>query len=492
MQRRLLLEYKDAVLQKSNVAISTRGYNPFEDIDDITDIRASENMFGSLGGGMIPVPTTKDFIPADSDGSVINIDGSNVKAKWIGLGTPMMQYWAYKNCSPLGAVIDKLAEADTNGILKITTDDGVHVKNPRKVPVLSRVIDLFAKPNHFQTWEEFNSEQVIIAKKHGYCIVLPLGGNPLDKTLSKYMFNISPLYVRPVINDDFDYFDPSKGSPIKGFEGTLFNKRFFLPFEDIIIIKDGFVNKHESSGGYLPLSKIEGLDFFVSNICAAMEADNVLLKKKGPLGVFSHDPKPDMAGWLPLDNKDKLELQRDLKRYGMTIGQLQYIISKTPLKWNPMSFNVRDLMTKETIRQAIDGICDRFGYPAELMSGKNATYENRDSAEKYLYQNNIIPFSIRRMAVYTKFFDLGRYKLNLDYSHLPVLQEDSLKAGQASEAEAKALLIEWQAGMLTWNQWQQKRGRDTVSGMDIFYPEWYSKFGKKLNQSNAKDTTPKN
>ena len=139
----------------------------------------------------------------------------------------------------------------------------------------------------------------------------------------------------------------------------------------------------------LPLSKVAGLDFFISNICASMEADNVLLKKKGPLGAWSFDPKPDMAGTIPMTPDDKKEIQEDLKQYGLNWHQFQYVVSKIPLKWNAMSFNLRDLMTKETTRQGIDGICDRFGYPAELMSGKNATYENRSSAEKFLYQNNI-------------------------------------------------------------------------------------------------------
>jgi hypothetical protein len=205
-----------------------------------------------------------------------------------------------------------------------------------------------------------------------------------------------------------------------------------------------------------------------------MEADNVLLKKKGPLGVFSHDPKPDMAGWQPLTPKQKDEIQSDLKRYGLTVGQLQYIVSSTPLKWNAMSFNLRDLMTKETVRSGIDGICDRFGYPAELMSGKNATYENRNSAEKFLYQNNIIPFSLRRMARYNTFFSLDEFdaRLNLNYNHLPVLQEDIFKAGQARKANSESLNIDWVGGLITWNEYRSSQELDTVAGMDIYYIDW--------------------
>ena len=235
----------------------------------------------------------------------------------------------------------------------------------------------------------------------------------------------------------------------------------------------------------LPISKVAGLDYSVSNICAAMEADNVLLKKKGPLGVFSYDPKPDMAGTIPLNPDDKQELQDELARYGLTAGQLQYIISKKPLKWNAMSFNLRDLMTKETVRQGIDSICDRFGYPAELMSGKNATYENRNSAEKYLYQNNIIPFSIRRMSRYNTFFNLDEVgaSLSLDYNHLPVLQEDIMKAGQARKAMSESLVLDWESGLITFNEYRKLSNLDEVAGMDIYYPDWL-----KLNPTIIPDT----
>jgi len=239
----------------------------------------------------------------------------------------------------------------------------------------------------------------------------------------------------------------------------------------------------------LPISKVAGLDYFVSNICAAMEADNVLLKKKGPLGVFSYDAKPDMAGLVPMNPKDKDTLQNDLARYGLTSGQLQYVISKSPIKWNAMSFNLKDLMTKETVRQGVDGICDRFGYPPELMSGKNATYENRNSAEKFLYQNNVIPFSLRRMARYSQFFELDEVSLNLDYDHLPVLQEDTLNAGQARKYRSEGLSLDWTNGLITWNEYRMLQDMDTVAGMDIYYNEYLIKFPPPVQKTKNESIT---
>lgn len=480
---------KHSVALRQEMGLQTR-------VSDAVIVNGGSNLFGSIANSRLPIPTNMGFIPADREGNVIDLTGTNVNATWLGLSSRSMQYWAYIYCSPLAAVIDRLAEADTNGRIEVRDLDG-KVKKTNKSPRLNRITTLLKNPNPYQTWEEFNSQQVVICKIFGYCPVFALGPRGMDKSYTKSLWNLNPFFATPEYNDTFDLYD-AKANPIRKWNITIHNKQYSIPAEDICLVKDGFIDVHTNTVG-LPISKVAGLDYFVSNICAAMEADNVLLKKKGPLGVFSHDPKPDMAGWTPLKNAEKQDLQDDLSRYGLTLGQLQYVVSKTPIKWNAMSFNLRDLMTKETVRQGIDGICDRFGYPAELMSGKNATYENRSSAEQFLYQNNIIPFSLRRMARYDKFFGLEEEaNLFLNYSHLAVLQEDIVKATQAQLAVSQASDIDWKSGIITYNEYRRAKKLDPKAGMDeVYYPEWFATHGatitpiKQENESTSKDTSTK-
>lgn len=442
-----------------------------------------ENMFGSLGRRKIPVPINLDFIPGE-DGKplMLSDDDGDGSVFWKGLETTEMQWWAYNYCSPLAAVIDRLAEADSNGILEfINEKDNTKVVNYRKSPRLARIMDLLSNPNPFQTFQEWDNEQISLCKTFGYCPVWAVGEGGPDKSYSVALFNLNPFICKPQVNRNYDPLDEEqrKIGPIESWVLTINGKQHYIDSKDVFIARDGMITDPNT---FLPISKVAGLDFFVSNICAAMEADNVLLKRKGPLGIFSWDPGKDIAGTPVLDPTQIDELQRMLRRYSLSLDKLQYIVSKLPVKWSSTSFNLRDLMTKETIRAGIDGICDRMGYPAELMSGKNATYENRNSAERFLYQNNVIPFSKRRMLVINKFFALDGSGsiLNLNYNHLPVLQEDILKAGEAYNYEAQGLEVEWKNGMITWNQWQIAKNREAVTGMDIYYPEWLEKYGKKI------------
>lgn len=439
------------------------------------DLNAANNLFGTIAEGRLPIATSKQFIPVDGNGGTMYVDGTEHRAKWLGLDFKPMQFWAYNFCSPLAAVIDRLSEADTNGKICILNTDGSLNTTYTKNPKLNRVMNLLKNPNPLQTWEEFNSQQVVLCKIFGYCPVFALGPGFSDKTSTKYLWNLNPFYCTPRQNTEFDLYGNTaediiagidRTNPIKEWVISIFGKNYIIPASDIILVKDGFIDANIQLMG-LPISKVAGLDYFVSNICAAMEADNVLLKKKGPLGVFSYDAKPDMAGWTPMSTKMKDDVQNDLQRYGLTWGQLQYVVSKTPIKWNSMSYNLQELMTKETVRQGIDGICDRFGYPAELMSGKNATYENRNSAEKFLYQNNVIPFSLRRMARYCQFFDVEG--LALDYNHLPVLQEDIMKAGEARKALSESLQIDWTTGIISYNQYLNELGLPEIAGKEMYY-----------------------
>lgn len=450
-------------------------------------------LFGAIGKGQSSFGTGMDFIPQDGSGNLLDFKGGDNPPQWLGLASPRMQKMAYTVCSPLSTVIDKIAQAGTNGRLGfINEEDGSPKENWRKNPKLVRIMRLLKNPNPIQTWEEFNSQQDVIAKIYGYCPVFAIKPVGFDASYTSSLWNLDPEKVTPVKNYNFDIYDRNntdKKNLIKEWTGNFYGTFFKIQAEDVLIIKDGYVSNLDI-GLDLPMSKVEGLDFAISNICAAMEADNVLLKKKGPLGVFSYDAKPDMAGSQPMKNEDKNALQNDLKRYGLGVNQLQYIISKSPMKWNPMSFNVAELMTKETFRQGVDSICDRFSYPAELMSGKNATYENRSSAERYLYQNNIIPFSLRKTARYNEFFELEETLLTLSYLHVAALQEDITKSAQSSKFLSESLDLDWKAGIITFNEYRAAKDLTKQTNMDIYYPEWLETYGKIITDGN-KENKPK-
>lgn len=439
------------------------------------------NLFGSIGYGKIDFPTGAGFVPTDNQGGTIDVRG---EALWKGLGNKAMQFWAYQFCSPLSSVIDRLANNWINGKLMFLKDND----DEYTLPAARRVKDLFMKPNPLDDYYQFFGTQQVYKKIFGFALVYcykPASAD--DNTYTKYMWNLNPYFCTPVLNENFDiYTDPR---PIKAWQITIYGKQYEIPAEKILVIKDGYLDYNWTG---LPLSKVAGLDWAISNICAAMEADNVLLRKKGPLGFISHQPPSDnVSGYVPMFPEEKNEMQKDLSQYGMSWSQFQYVITRQGVKWNPMSFNVKDLDTKGTIREGIDMICDRFSYPAELMSGKNATYENRTSAEKYCIQNVTMPESQRDDMVYTMYFGLDNFNVYHDYTKIPVMQENMIGLGEGMKYLNEAYQLQFTSNLITLNQWRTLSEIDTVIGDDIYfnskeYNDKYGKYAPKAVKSNAK------
>lgn len=450
----------------------------------------AQSFFGSIATGFGLMGSGMDFIPKDNQGGVIKLTGNS--PQWCGLGSKNMQFWAYSYCAPLSSVIDRLAEADINGVVEIlTADDKKDYDTSRAA---KRILAKFKKPNSLQSWGTFRGQQIVFKKTFGWTAILCVYPEGMDKSYIKSMWNLNPYYLTPVYdNESFSLYGDKP--LIKQWDITIFGTTYHIPAKNIIILRDGFMDNQETPG--LPMSKVHGLDWAVSNLLAAMEADNVLLKKRGPLGFISHDPRPDsFQGTKPMEPEDKTAIQQDLQQYGMTWSQFQYVISPLPIKWNPMSFNIRDLMTKETCRQSIDMICDRLGHPAELMSGKNATYENRSSAEKYMYNTNVVPASIRDFIDYDAWFGFDDFNIGSCFTEFPLLQEDAVKQGESEKAKAEANEILWLSNMITRNQYLTRMGIDTIEGGDIYYNQWSEEqsilYPNTFAQNSKKDNSNKN
>jgi hypothetical protein len=427
----------------------------------------SQNLFGAIAGKYLPpVQTGAGFIPNGFDGETIYLKGND--ANWLGLRNANMQYWAYVYCSPLASIIDKQAECDVNGVLEVLKLNNDYTQSPNA----ARMAKLLRRPNKMQTWEQFRGEQVVYKKIFGYCpvfVIKPSGFT--DNTYASSMWNLPPWLAQPNIDYSFNVYN--QDYPIKSFSITLFNSQIEIESKNILMLTDGFV-RDENSTANMPLSKIAGLDYAISNICVAMEADNVLLRKKGPLGVWAHDrPADNFQGYIPMKKDEKDELQKDLRQYGLGFDQFQYLVSRQAIKYVSAGYSVKDLMTKETVVQGIEMCCERYGVPIEVTSFKDVKYENKLSSERFMYQNNIIPGSQKDMRAYSDFFKLNELGLKIvsDFSDLPVLQENKSEQASALNTKTDALQKQYKDNLITKNQYRQELGYDTVKGDDVYFSD---------------------
>lgn len=454
------------------------------------------NMFGSIAGNRFSRVGGLDFIPANSKGDIIKLTDRGNKAQWLGLKSPMMQYWAYQYCCPLASVIDRLADADSNGKLKIIKNDAT--KEASKSEYAKRMMKLLKRPNPMQTWKQFRAQQVVYKKIFGYCPVLPIMPAGMkfteDPSYATSLWNLPPWLC--VITPTRKMFgQTSMRGIIDKLEINGLGDTVTLTGDQFFTVDDGYMS-NEMENYLTPISKMVGLDWAVSNVLAAMEADNVLLKKKGPLGFISHDAaatKDSVAGYIPMSVKEKKELQDNLSEYGMTWDQFQYVISRQAVKWNPISYNVKELMTKETVKQGIEMICDRYGYPFGLLSNaKGTTYSNQDGQKRDLYQDNVIINNESDIDEYNFYFKMEENGITLvsDFNHLPIMQEDENRASLALKARTDAVINQYKAKAITLNRMRVMLGQPTVEGDDTYFDGPMPGTGQTQTNTGAGNTTP--
>lgn len=165
----------------------------------------------------------------------------------------------------------------------------------------------------------------------------------------------------------------------------------------------------------------------ISNIRSAYQFRNVIINQRGALGILSSSSKGADGGGIPLLAGERKKIEEAYRSaYGIGNEQSKILITDASMKWQSTSFPTKDMLLFEEVDDNFQTIIDTFGLNNNLFSSKNSTYENLKEGLKQAYQTTIIPLSEELSMNRTRLFGLDSTKewLRLDYSHIPVLQEN--------------------------------------------------------------------
>lgn len=372
---------------------------------------------------IIPVTSTGGYIDT---GVIGELNGN--------LNTEVAQLRAYRQCSPLKSIISKRAQAFNNGEISIIDVNGKEVTNTTATTML----DKLKKPNPFQTHSQFFAQQNSYLDIFGWCLMLK---KPLSlgfKDLGN-LWNMPPWMLNPEYTNNWIAETKISGI-ISSFTFSFQGDITTLDPEDFSLLFDDGFGTDPNINMLIPDSRLIGNEWAVSTIIGSGKAANTMINKKGALGILSNKSQ-DAAGLIPMQEKDKVALQNEFRRYGMTGQEWQIIISESNLEWQPMTMSVRDLMIIELEASAVMKLCDSYGYPYRLLAQeKSASYNDVSEFRKDFYSDTIIPASGSRWEQRTSALlaDTGLF-FKCDYSNLPALQEDKQKAATALKTQMDAV-----------------------------------------------------
>lgn len=397
------------------------------------------------------------YIANESSGRSI-FDALGINAVIQDTITPQGQIYSYNYCAPLSGIIQRKARAFLNGKVWLMDKDGKESQSKEA----KKLRDLMNRPNVLQSWDNLMNEAYTFKDIFGEAFIFALKGIGSNEVSS--LFVIPNWIITPQYSGNV-YYQTDINSIITGYKITGID--LVVPVSDVIHIKDSIINTSNTLQGK---SRMVSLRDPISNIIAAYEARNVLITKRGGIGILSNNSK-DVAGSIPLEQKDKDDLQKEFSTYGISKNKSQVIITSAALQWQSMTFPTRELMLFEEIEDDVRQIADNYGYPMYLLGFKaGTTYSNVGEAKKSLYQDCIIPDAESIYAELSRFFNTEKYGFTFKvfYDHLDILQKSEKDKAEVMKIKAESNTPLFEKGIITMNQLLTALDLNTVTDGDRY------------------------
>lgn len=372
---------------------------------------------------------------------------------------------AYLQCPPLKAVINRRAQMFCNGKTSILNNN---TENKQRGQYAKDIQTLLDRPNILQSQAQFKAQQNIYIDLFGYCPVLKITPIGMPKSV-KAMWNLPPWLFEIEYTGNWTEQTELKGI-YKQFYLNWGGVKKPLPMDgSVFLILDSSISTYNDGRLLRPDSRVKSLEYPISNVTATNQAANTLTAKKGAIGILSNDAGSGQYAPLKVGS-EKEKIQQDFRRYGMTGQEFQVIITDASLKWQSMSYPVKDMMLFEIMNAALGDICDGMGMYAYLMTSKlgaGATFANLNEAKKSQYQDFIIPDDqARTQQLSDNLLDPSENcYLDVDYSHVEVLQESEQAKAVTLAAQGAAYQAQFDLGIVTRNDIRDSLGMPKITGV---------------------------
>lgn len=336
-----------------------------------------------------------------TDGFCINFDDDRL--------SPMK---AFDNCGVLRTVVVRNAQSMANG--KWFLLDGPDMQASDVSKRFPKVAKLLIRPNESQEWPEFMIQCEIYRQLFSSVYIYASAPVGFRVDRADALWALTPHEVRLKHNSDMAVI-------------SLHGEDIEVPRENLVEVKDSgkvidpFGRQHH---GVLwqneHKSRVHAARYAIQNIIQAEQAIYEINRDRGALGAWVNEEK-DAAGAVAMtDDQTKSLLQKLREAYGIVRNRFKIMVIGRPMKWQPMSMSVRDLMLIEGMDKNTQTICNTFDYPMELLVSESK-YSNKEIAKGH-YDDAVIPFSLVYASKLSHLLLNDEAYFVVDFSHVPAMK----------------------------------------------------------------------
>lgn len=354
-----------------------------------------------------------------------------------------------QNVPHLNTVISRGAEMFSNMIITHVDKNGKEIKN-------SEILKLLNNPNPLQTLQQFLYDFyvnfAIYSSNFGYKNY----GSRLNE-LPTCVWWLPPGWMK--INATGKIYGQYKIEEIIENYTFMFDQTIYEP-QDIIHISEG-ISQSKLTGS----SKIEALQFPLSNIISTLKSQNIIINERGMIGFISNKGNKDMSGGtIPMSSKEKEILENQYQKDRSLDSENSHVgIFQSSLEWVPMTFDIKQLMLFEGLEDSFCQICAAYGidrkiFPSSIVSKSTlGATSDTEQAIKTTIQNTLQPLANKMLSRISNEFHLTdrNERLEASWGHLPVMKEDDKLAQEAFYSKIQGLSILKRDGIIDANTYAE-------------------------------------
>ncbi len=270
--------------------------------------------------------------------------------------------------------------------------------------------------------------------------------------------NLPPYCIAPVLTGNWLEAE-TKDEIVSEYRLSLFNGKTKPLHTNTVFHANNENIKHDrhfTEG----ISDLTALKRPISNIDRAYESRNVLITKRGALGILTSEKRDEALGSLPLDDDELEKVQEAFKKYGLLEDQYSQLISPMPLKYQKMAMSVKELMLFEEVEADAIAIANAKGVPELLVKYyiKGGTFNNLDASEKRLYDSTIIPEANDFLIALNHFLKTEELGIELlgSFEHLNILQINKKEEAETRKLNHEVALEAFRSGAITYNAYLEE------------------------------------
>ena len=354
--------------------------------------------------------------------------------------TPERQHKAFLMSSIVQSAVKKRVNAFSN--LKVWAKD----KNGNKVnnKIVEQDLQLMLKWNEYQDFSQFNAMVESQACVFGKCYVYKQKLLGIDK----HYFYVIPFHLVNVTYASSGKTSLFDKKPEK-YTITLPEGQLTLYPDEVLEIRDNWFNGANGIG----LSRLYALSEPISTSLAIGEVTTQLIADGGARGIIGQGAKDIDTFVSPFLNKERDEIQRQLKKYGGLREQFKYIVTKGAASYVPLTSKIVDMQLPELIMNAKIQIYDAFGIPP-ILAMHEPRFKAAPEARKEFYTATIIPEATPRFKDLAKAKGVPQrdWEYTTDWSHMDFFQESLKESAVAIQQVINGLMPAFNAGIITKEQ----------------------------------------